>query len=95
VGAGPQVKQGISALGGSDNQREENIRKAARNIHRSTAALTKRMQGRSRVERGCFADFARVVESARKDEEDNPSLMVYGPRGVGKTCMVAAALQVC
>eukprot|EP00611_Tribonema_gayanum_P019230 TRINITY_DN3281_c0_g1_i2.p1 TRINITY_DN3281_c0_g1~~TRINITY_DN3281_c0_g1_i2.p1 ORF type:complete len:227 (-),score=57.96 TRINITY_DN3281_c0_g1_i2:429-1109(-) len=50
------------------------------------------MQGPSRVERDCVADLTRVVELARTDAE-NPSLMVYGPRGVGKTSMVAAALQ--
>ena len=94
MGAGPQAQAGIEALGGNTREGAKRIEEAASSIHRSTAALPYAMPDCDRVDRGCFADFARVVGEARQ-AQINPSLMVYGARGVGKTSMVAAALQVC
>ena len=45
------------------------------------------------LERGVFGEFGGVVRAAR-GAKDNKALLVYGPRGVGKTCLVAAALKV-
>lgn len=45
------------------------------------------------VPRACFKDFNSTVQAAIAAKE-NYATVVYGPRGVGKTCMVSAGLQV-
>lgn len=45
------------------------------------------------LDRSVFGEFKDMVEAARR-AEDNTALLVYGPSGVGKTSLVAAALQV-
>jgi hypothetical protein len=45
------------------------------------------------LQRTCFADFKQVIEKEHSEIKPS-SVLVFGPRGVGKTTMVAAALKV-
>jgi predicted AAA+ superfamily ATPase len=45
------------------------------------------------LQRTCFDDFRRVIENEHSKEKPF-SVLVHGPRGGGKTTMVAAALKV-
>jgi hypothetical protein len=45
------------------------------------------------LQRTCFDDFKEAIENEHSKEKPF-SVVVFGPRGVGKTTMVAAALKV-
>jgi hypothetical protein len=62
-------------------------------LHDSTIEVKKGLRGGELLQRSCFAAFREVIQSACALKE-NTALLVYGPRGVGKSTMVAAALQV-
>lgn len=48
------------------------------------------------LQRPCIAMFRRSLEAARETTRlDNLAVVVHGPRGVSKTTIVNAALQVC
>ena len=89
----PAIKAGWDFFGKNDDQRADNMAIAVDCIHNTTLALNQALDGDELVVRDCFADFNCTVSSARSDKQ-NASLLVCGARGVGKTSIVEAALQV-
>jgi hypothetical protein len=66
---------------------------AVEGLHASTLEVKSGLRGGELLQRSCFAAFRNALLSACAKKQ-NRALMVYGPRGVGKSTMVAAALQV-
>jgi Cdc6-like AAA superfamily ATPase len=83
----PAIRQGLKALSPNSTAIAVDI------LNASTIARRTALQGGLLVRRECFAEYSGAVELAR-DDEQNPCLLVYGPRGVGKTSLVQAAMQV-
>jgi hypothetical protein len=66
---------------------------AVDNLYESTVEVKSGLRGDALQPRACFTAFKEAVLAACALKE-NTALMVYGPRGVGKSTVVAAALQV-
>jgi hypothetical protein len=66
---------------------------AVDNLHESTVEVKSGLRGDELQPRECFTAFREAALTACALKE-NTALMVYGPRGVGKSTMLAAALQV-
>ena len=90
---GAAIMAGWDYLGPDNNKRADNMAIAVDRIHSSTLALNEALEDDELVPRDCFDEFKAKANSARTDRQ-NPSLLVYGARGVGKTTVVRAALQV-
>jgi hypothetical protein len=54
---------------------------------------SKTVKEKGTFQRVCFDDFKEAIENEHSKEKPF-SVVVFGPRGVGKTTMVAAALKV-
>jgi hypothetical protein len=90
---GAAISAGWDYFGPNNKKRADNMAIAVDRIHNCTLALNEALAGTKLLKRDCFDDFNAKASLARADDQ-NPSLLVYGARGVGKTTVVRAAMQV-
>lgn len=87
VNLSPSIQEGHKALSANSTAI------AVDSLHASTIVLNKALIGDRLVKRDCFDEFTNRIGLARADEQ-NPCVLMYGPRGCGKTSLVQAAMQV-
>ncbi|KAG5175607.1 hypothetical protein JKP88DRAFT_242459 [Tribonema minus] len=90
-GSASAIKAGWDYMGNNNKQRANKMASAVDSID-STLPLNQALAGDKLLQRDCFAEFKATVNLTRADDQ-NPSLLVYGARGGGKTSIVEAALQ--